>query len=60
MSPPRDPEALSFPKIVFARACRKGWPHIEEGILLDKRHGAGAQGASKILTVRRPSGLDRA
>jgi hypothetical protein len=36
MSPPRDPQALSFPKIVFAPVCRKGWPHIEEGIRCDK------------------------
>jgi hypothetical protein len=37
MSPPRDPEALSFPKIVFATVCRKGWPHIEDGKVGDKR-----------------------
>jgi len=36
MSPPRDPKALSFPKIVFAPASRKGRPHIEEGIICDK------------------------
>jgi hypothetical protein len=37
MSPPRDPDALSFSKIVFATARRKGWPRIEERILCDKR-----------------------
>lgn len=37
MSPPRDPDALSNSKIVFASACRKGWPRIEERFLPDKR-----------------------
>jgi hypothetical protein len=36
MSPPRDPEALSNPEIGCAPACRKGWPHIEEGNSRDK------------------------
>lgn len=57
MSPPRDPEALLFPKIVFAQACRKGWPHIEEGILLDKRPGNCTKGVSKNLTDRFGRGL---
>jgi hypothetical protein len=36
MSPPRDPKALSFPKIVFAPAGRKSRPHIEEGKTANK------------------------
>jgi hypothetical protein len=54
MSPPRDPKALSFPKIVFAPAGRKSRPHIEEGNVSNKRDvsspaGIGAEKARRGL-----------
>jgi hypothetical protein len=61
MSPPRDPQALSVPKIVFAPPHRKGGPRIEEGSSRDNPRPIVSiehQDGGETMPEKPPAGLD--